>query len=149
MERRNKVLMLIAEGRNETDISKILEVSLDTVYKDKKAMLKKALSYIETLGSRALAYLYEDMIEETNRVKREMWSILKNKESLPMDKIHSAKVVIQIITEKRELIKESVSFAVIEELKKRIEQLESNEDNKTNYFNQSLPELKDSMTIQP
>jgi DNA-binding CsgD family transcriptional regulator len=152
IDRRNKVLNGLSEGRSLKDLSDTLGVSLDTVYKDKLAIKKRSVSFISTMGRPALAYYYDQLVSEILYAKKKAKDIIESKDELTTDKLKALNLYLNGITEHRELLKESVSFTKIDVLVEEVETIKrtiiDNTNDNPSYFNQSL-ESDNDKTIHP
>jgi hypothetical protein len=152
VDRRNKVLNGLSEGRSLKDLSDTLGVSLDTVYKDKLAIKKRSVSFISTMGRPALAYYYDQLVSEILYAKKKAKDIIESKDELTTDKLKALNLFLNGITEHRELLKESVSFTRIDTLVEEVETIKrtivDNTNESPSYFNQSLNDTNED-TIKP
>jgi predicted transcriptional regulator len=72
--RRNKVLELASQGRNQSDISKILQVSQPTVNRDLSYLRKQAKDKIKEYIDERLPEEYEKCMVGLNSILTEAWN---------------------------------------------------------------------------
>ena len=95
IERRSKVVMLLAEGKTQIQIASFLKVSPQLIHDDIKAIERDAQKYILENVSKNTAYLLYISMGNILRVNREAWKIYQDKKTTVRDKINSLKVSIQ------------------------------------------------------
>lgn len=95
VERRSKVVMLLAEGKTQIQIASFLKVSPQLIHDDIKAIERDAQKYILDNVSKNTAYLLYISMGNILRVNREAWKIYQDKKTTVRDKINSLKVSIQ------------------------------------------------------
>jgi hypothetical protein len=94
IERRSKVVILLAEGKTQVQIASLLNVSPQLIHDDIKAIERDAQKYILENVSKNTAYLLYISMGNILRVNREAWKIYQDKKTTLRDKINSLKVSI-------------------------------------------------------
>ena len=151
MERRSKTLLLLAEGLTASEISKQTHVSIEQVYDDLRCIKKDGHKFIRALGSKNLGYSYHVLITNLFHVNKDLWQITKDNEIMTSDKIRAYKTIVETTNTIKEIFKESINMITIEEMKKRIEDLEliSNPDSESkthSYIDiKQLPHINSSL----
>jgi transcriptional regulator len=79
IERRSKVIMLLAEGKTQIQIAPFLKVSPQLIHDDKKAIERDAQKYIMENASKNTAYPLYISMDNILRVNREAWKIYEDK----------------------------------------------------------------------
>ena len=140
--RRQQLITLIGSGKNTEEISKILNVSIDTIYKDKSELSKQGIETLRNLGSAELTFYYSTIIKDNNNVKKFLWSVLNadntntttsnndnktnNEEIITIEhKLKASRTLIELNRELRELYNQSVSHIILPDYTKRLDNIET------------------------
>lgn len=144
--RRNKVFMLLTQGKNPKEISQILNISLDSVYLDQKQIKDKALEYFKTENNNAYGYYYQVMFETIDRLDNELWTLYDNKDEYTIsDKLAIIKSIRENTTARKELVKDVTNIFDLTKLQKDIKEIKeivNTDPTKTKSFmNIPMPQL--------
>ena len=82
-ERREKVLLLLSRGYNQTDIAKELNTTRQTVMRDMKNINEMTNKGLYDLAKATLSTMYFNCIIGLNEVQKECWKIYHNLENDP------------------------------------------------------------------
>ncbi len=130
------------------EISNELKVSYETIKNDKKYLKKEAFKLLNNSGAEEMAYQYCTMIQNILNCNKECWEIFHAKDSSSKIKLQALKTSIECSRELNQLVKDSTSVTTMENLRKRVEELASFEDNTAvrSYMRVSMPSLVDSQS---
>ena len=145
VNRRIQISKLIIDGLKPNEIkTKLINVPIEVIYNDIKHIKKKSLSTMSKLSKDGLAFNYDNMIQQMDLIYSESRQRLKDKELSTMEFIQLSKLNRETITEKRELLKESLSIFEIEKLKQDVKALKEQQDTPihNSFMNQNLPNIK-------
>ena len=76
--RRSKVLELSSHGYNQSDISRILQISQPTISRDLHYLEEQARNNIRHHTDRKLTFEYDKCIVALNSIQRKVWEISEN-----------------------------------------------------------------------
>jgi hypothetical protein len=144
IDRRNKVQILLSRGNTLEEISNELEVSYETIKNDKKYLKKGAYRILTKLGYEELAYQYCTMMQNILDCNKECWKLLQDKDSTPKIKLQALKTSIECNRELNQLVKDSTSVGIVEDLRKKIEELMESQDSTSvkSYMNIPMPSFQ-------
>lgn len=94
IERRSKVIMLLAEGKSQVQIASILNESPQLIHDDIKAIQRDAEKYISKNLNKNIAYLLYVTLNNNLRVNQEAWKIYSDKKTSARDKLYALKIVL-------------------------------------------------------
>jgi predicted transcriptional regulator len=136
--RRQVLVSLLGSGKNVEEISKILKVSIDTIYKDKSELSKQGLIRLQELGSSELTFYYATLINDNNNLKKFLWSIINstngnnaqldnnNKEEIiTLDhKLKASRTIMEINEKLGNIYNSTVSNIILPEYTKKLNNIE-------------------------
>ncbi len=93
--RRNTVLELSSEGRNQPQIASILKVSLGTVNRDLQHLKRLAKANISKYINETLRLEYETCLIGLNAILAKTWDIANNPHSNERDRLQAISVSMQ------------------------------------------------------
>lgn len=141
---------ILSQGNTLEEISNALNVSYETVKNDKKYLKKEAYKIITNSGIEVLAYQYCTMIQNILNCNKECWKLFHDKNSNAKIKIQALKTLIECSRELNQLIKDSTSVTTVENLKKRIDELNTfhNDDAAVrSYMTLTMPSMIESKSF--
>ena len=144
-ERRIKISNYIIDGLKPKEIlNKLPTLTIEIIYDDIKAIKKKAYKSMTKLSKDGLAFQYENMINQMELIFSETRNRIRNTNDLTNeDFVKLSKLAKETVTEKRELIKESVSIFEIEKYKQDIKELKDQQTGESHkgFMTLDLPKL--------
>ena len=147
-ERRIKISKLLVDGLKPYQIKdKFPDMSIEQIYDDIKTIKKKSLKTMIRLSKDGLAFNYDLMTQQLELIYNETRNkLINNKDDITIDEFCKLnKLARETITEKRELLKESLSVFEIDKLKQDVKELKEQQQgtNVRSFMNPNdLPSLK-------
>ncbi|MGA9167931.1 MAG: hypothetical protein WB053_11185, partial [Nitrososphaeraceae archaeon] len=92
-ERRRRVTSLLAQSMTESEIAHEIGVDQSTISRDVKTLKELSRQFVYDLAKSDLAYGYKQCIDGVEEVKRNAWSIFKNEQLGPKDKLSVLKLI--------------------------------------------------------
>jgi hypothetical protein len=102
--RRSKVLELSSEGRNQTQIAKILQVSLATINSDMRYLRQQAKENIRKYIDEKLPLEYQKCLVGLDAILCRTWDLANNLESQEKDRLQAVSVAMQAYNMKIDLL---------------------------------------------
>lgn len=102
--RRSKVLELSSEGRNQSEISRILQVSVATINTDIQYLRQEAKEKIRNYIDEQLPLEYHKCLVGLDAIVCKMSDIVNNEESESRDVLQATSVKMQAYTMKMDLL---------------------------------------------
>jgi hypothetical protein len=141
MERRQKIVLNLAQGLNGSEIAIKLREDKSLIYKDIKAIKKHGSQFLKGINSKELAYLYNILLTGLFHGNKLMWELTKNAEVSDSDKIRAVKTINDITVNIRETVKEGLNLEEIPLLKARLEAIEQSNSNDGSRSYMNIKEL--------
>ena len=129
-DRRRKVSSLLAQSMTESEIAQMLGVDQSTISRDVKALKELSKQFVYDLAKSDLAYGYKQCIDGVEEVKRYAWSIFKNEQLGPKDKILALKLIKECDEAKFALFKDGPTIINLKSLGERLNKIESGQINR-------------------
>jgi transposase len=129
-DRRRKVSSLLAQSMTESEIAQMLGVDQSTISRDVKALKELSKQFVYDLAKSDLAYGYKQCIDGVEEVKRYAWSIFKNEQLGPKDKLSVLKLIKECDEAKFALFKDGPTIMILKSLEERLNKIESGQDNR-------------------
>ena len=131
IERREKVLVLLSQGLNETEISKQLNVGQSTVCRDIRVIKKQSKDIIQSVLKDILPFEFGRCLISVEQLIREGWIIYHDKSGkwTNKDKINALKIIKESIRTKFEILLEGPAVLRLQDLKERIDELSQKIEN--------------------
>lgn len=123
-ERRKRVTSLLAQSMTESEIAQEIGVDQSTISRDVKALKELSMQFVYDLAKSDLAYGYKQCIDGVE-VKRYAWSIFKNEQLGPKDKLSVLKLIKECDEAKFALFKDGPTIMNLESLEERLDKIES------------------------
>ena len=124
-DRRRKVSSLLAQSMTESEIAQMLGVDQSTISRDVNALKELSKQFVYDLAKSDLAYGYKQCIDGVEEVKRYAWSIFKNEQLGPKDKLSVLKLIKECNEAKFALFKDGPTFMNMKSLEERLDKIES------------------------
>src|SRR5919197_1820546 len=105
--RRNKVLELASQGYNQSEISRILQISQPTINRDLAYLIQQAKSNIKLYIDEKLPEEYEKCLVGLNAITKEPWNTAQSTEDKKREKIHALSLARERYSMKLELLTNS------------------------------------------
>ena len=102
--RRSKVLELSSEGRSQSDISRILQVSPATINTDILFLKQEAKMNIRNYIDERLPFEYQKCLVGLDAILRKTWDIANSMENLDKDRLQAISVGMQAYAMKIDLL---------------------------------------------
>ena len=102
--RRSKVLELSSEGRSQSDISRILQVSPATINTDILFLKQEAKVNIRNYIDERLPFEYQKCLVGLDAILRKTWDIANSMENLDKDRLQAISVGMQAYAMKIDLL---------------------------------------------
>ena len=134
MERRQKIVLNLAQGLNGSEIATKLREDKSLIYKDIKAIKKHGSQFLKGINSNELAYLYNILLTGLFHGNKLMWELTKSEDITDSDKIRAVKTINDITVNIRETVKEGLNLEEIPELKRRLEAIELSNSNENKLY---------------
>lgn len=148
IERREKVLSLLAQGLNECEISNKLGVGQSTISRDVKALNKKSMEMIKTIEKDYYPIQFRTILDSLKQVLKKSWNIINDNTDkwTNKDKINAMKLVIEASRTKFDILLNGPVNLNVEQLRGRLEELEEQQETPKNFMppllHQNLEDLK-------
>jgi predicted transcriptional regulator len=101
--RRSKVLELASQGYNQSEISKILQISQPTINRDLAYLRQQAKANIKKYIDERLPEEYEKCLVRLNAITKEAWNTAANTED-KREKIHALSLAKECYSMKMDLL---------------------------------------------
>ncbi|MGC1134977.1 MAG: hypothetical protein WA941_19260 [Nitrososphaeraceae archaeon] len=102
--RRSKVLELSSEGRTQSQIAKVLQVSLATINSDIQYLRQQAKENIRKYVDEKLPFEYQKCLVGLENILSKTWDIVNNAESPERDRMQAISVAMQAYNMKIDLL---------------------------------------------
>lgn len=126
-ERREKILLLLSKGYNQTDIAKGLNTTRQTVMRDMKNINEMTNKGLYDLAKATLSTMYFNCVIGLNEIQKECWKIYHNLENNPEItqgyKMAALKLAADISCRKFEIFTMGPSMMQIDVLKDKVKRL--------------------------
>ena len=126
-ERREKILLLLSKGYNQTDIAKGLNTTRQTVMRDMKNINEMTNKGLYDLAKATLSTMYFNCVIGLNEIQKECWKIYHNLENNPEItqgyKMAALKLTADISCRKFEIFTMGPSMMQIDVLKDKVKRL--------------------------
>jgi hypothetical protein len=129
-DRRRKVGSLLAQSMTESEIAQMLGVDQSTISRDVKALKELSKQFVYDLAKSDLAYGYKQCIDGVEEVKRYAWSMFKNEQLGPKDKLAVLKLIKECDEAKFSLFKDGPTVMNVKSLEERLDKIESGQINR-------------------
>jgi DNA-binding transcriptional ArsR family regulator len=129
-DRRRKVSSLLAQSMTESEIAQMLGVDQSTISRDVKALKELSKQFVYDLTKSDLAYGYKQCIDGVEEVKRYAWSIFKNEQLGPKDKLSVLKLIKECDEAKFALFNDGPAIMNWKSLEERLDKIESGQINR-------------------
>jgi Trp operon repressor len=129
-DRRRKVSSLLAQSMTESEIAQMLEVDQSTISRDVKVLKELSKQFVYDLAKSDLAYGYKQCIDGVEEVKRYAWSMFKNEQLGPKDKLSVLKLIKECDEAKFALFKDGPTIMNLKSLEERLNKIESGQINR-------------------
>jgi transcriptional antiterminator len=129
-DRRRKVSSLLAQSMTESEIAQMLGVDQSTISRDVKALKELSKQFVYDLAKSDLAYGYKQCIDGVEEVKRYAWSIFKNEQLGPKDKLSVLKLIKECDEAKFALFNDGPAIMNWKSLEERLDKIESGQINR-------------------
>jgi predicted transcriptional regulator len=130
--RRNKVQELASQGYNQSEISRILQISQPTINRDLSYLRQQAKTDIKRYIDERLPEEYEKCLVGLNAITKEAWNTAANTED-KREKIQALSLAIECYSMKLELltnatvVDDAIRF-LSQKSKEKVESTNSNDD---------------------
>jgi hypothetical protein len=129
-DRRRNVSSLLAQSMTESEIAQVLGVDQSTISRDVKALKELSKQFVYDLAKSDLAYGYKQCIDGVEEVKRYAWSMFKNEQLGPKDKLSVLKLIKECDEAKFVLFKDGPAIMNLKSLEERLDKIESGQINR-------------------
>jgi transcriptional antiterminator len=129
-DRRREVSSLLAQSMTESEIAQMLGVDQSTISRDVKALKELSKQFVYDLAKSDLAYGYKQCIDGVEEVKRYAWSMFKNEQLGPKDKLSVLKLIKECDEAKFTLFKDGPAIMNLKSLEEKINKIESGQINR-------------------
>ena len=102
--RRDKMLQLSAEGHNQHEIAKILQIALGTVNRDYQYLKKLAQANISKYINETLPLEYQKCMIGLDAILVKTWAMANNTTNMERDKLQALSIAMQAYNMKLELL---------------------------------------------
>ena len=109
----------------ESEIAQELGVDQSTISRDIKAIKELSKQFVYDLAKSDLVYSYKQCIDGVEEVKRYAWSMIKNEQLGPKDKLLALKLIKECDEAKFALVKDGPSIMNLKALEERLNKIES------------------------
>ncbi len=143
-ERREKVLIMLSQGLNETEISKELSVGQSTICRDLKSIKKESQKIIESIIEDVLPFEYRKCMGSIEQVTKECWKIYHDTTGqwTNKNKIDVLKLIKETNTTRQEILLGGPISLRAQQMEQKVKELvEEDEMPKQSYMNRKLPAL--------
>jgi transcriptional regulator len=150
-ERREKVLILMAKGHNQSDIAKELHTTRNTIMRDIKEINEWTRKGLYDLAKQSLSTMLYSCIIGLNEIEKEAWKIYKNNDN---DKVNALRLLVDICKSKYTMYESGPAVMEVNRLKNELEKitneaLKNQKNQNKNYYryvpppsNTSFPESR-------
>ena len=126
-QRREKVLILMAKGFNQSDIAAELNTTRHTIMRDLKEINQWTKKGLYDLAKQTLPTMYHSCIIGMNEAEKEVWKIYNNTENDPSinnwHKISALRLLIDINKTKFRMFQDGPAFMEINRLEGEVERI--------------------------
>ena len=125
IERREKVIVMLAKGLNESEISKKLNVGQSTVCRDIKVIKRQSKDMIQRITSDILPYELEKCRVNIEKIIQEGWTIFedKNGQWTNKDKMNALKLIKEAVRTKLEVLLQGPVTLHLQDLQVKVSEL--------------------------
>jgi hypothetical protein len=138
IERRNKVTVMLAEKQPLNKISKLLNVSYDTILEDRKAIQQQGADFWSNItDKRYLAYNQYMIMISIDKVMSKCWNVVdsRNKNISMKDKLSAMRLILDAGNYQENLFVKTPELLTLKELEDKSNKLNSNDNNESNNNN--------------
>lgn len=133
LERRERVLVMLSQGLNESEISNQLNVNQSTICRDIKVIKKQSQETIQSITRDILPYEFGKCFISIEQLLKEAWIIFNDSSGkwTNKDKINALKLVKEAIRTKVEVLLQGPTTLHLQQLQDRLVELNKEIDDKT------------------
>ncbi len=134
--RREKVLMLLAQGLSECEISNKLGVGQSTISRDTKALNRESMEMIKTIEKDYYPLEFRNITNSITQVLKKSWQIINDNTDkwTNKDKINAMKLVIEASRTKFDILRNGSVNLAVNEMRVKVEKLLEVEEASKSYF---------------
>lgn len=123
-ERRKRVVSMLAQSMNETEIAKQAGVHVSTISRDIKFLKEQSQQLIYDLAKSDLAFYYQQCLNTVEEVKRKAWESYKSR--IPQKyKIVALKLVKECEETRYSMLKDGPFLMNVKVLEEKLNRIES------------------------
>lgn len=136
MERRQRVLCLLAQGHCESEIATELKVGQSTISRDIVALNKESLNIIKTVEKDYYPLEFRNIIDSIRQVSKKAWDIINDETEkwTNKDKINAMKLIVDVSRTKFEILQNGLLNLTVNQLREKIEKLQDQEEIPANFM---------------
>jgi len=129
-QRRERVLVMLSQGLNETEIAKNLLVDVSTICRDVKAIKKDSQRSIQLIVDDILPFEFGKSLLSLNNINKFCWGIVhdKSKKWTGKDKINAMKFIKDTERTRFEILTNGPLNLEVIHLREQVEDLKQDED---------------------
>lgn len=134
IERRSIVIKLLAQGLNETEISKQLKINQAIVSRDVKMIKKQSQEALQSITRDLLPFEFGRCHTAVEQLIKEGWKIFQDSSGkwTNHDKISALKLVNMAVRTKMEILLEGPTNLYLQQLQDKLKQLDQEIEDKVN-----------------
>lgn len=126
-QRREKVLILLSKGMNQTDIAKELDVNRNTVMRDIKELNEWTRKGLYDMAKQSLPTMLYSCLIGLNEAEKEAWKLYNNEDNDPeitrWHKVAALRLLIDVNKSKFKMFQDGPAFMEINRLQGEIERI--------------------------
>jgi transcriptional regulator len=147
-ERREKVLILMAKGHNQSDIAKELHTTRNTIMRDIKEINEWIRKGLYDLAKQSLSTMLYSCIIGLNEIEKEAWKIYRNNGN---DKVNALRLLIDICKSKYTMYESGPTVMEVNKIKNELEKLtnEARESRNQNYYSYNNSNTNNNRYLPP
>jgi Homeodomain-like domain len=146
-ERRERVIILLAQGMSECEIAAELKVGQSTICRDVKALNKESQEIIKTIEKEYYPLEFRSIINSLRLVLKKSWDIVNDESGnwTNKDKINAMKLIVDSGRTKFEILRNGPINLSVEQLRQKVEAFVEEQEIPTGFMPPILgpPNLED------
>jgi hypothetical protein len=136
-QRREKVLILMSKGYNQSDIAKELHTTRNTVMRDLKEINEWTRKGLYDLAKQSLSTMLYSCLIGLNEVEKEAWKLYRNddndKDTNRWHKVYALRLLVDICKSKFGMFQSGPALMEVNRLHSELEMIKNNLDNNNKY----------------
>jgi transcriptional regulator with XRE-family HTH domain len=126
LERRQKVLALMAKHLTESEIAQSLGISQATVSRDEQYLRYQSKTFLDDLAKDLFVFEYQQCLEGLDQVGREGWLMFHDQNIAPKVRITVLAILKDCYESKFRMLSEGPTVVSVKKLGDKVEKLDKN-----------------------